>query len=144
MAKITVLYTDTDAIRSAIGADSSDIEDTIITGQSMALQMQMDLEKFMPDHATQFYSSTDIANRLQLWCMWYGAWRLAQSPPALPRKLTTGKDEYQRFSVDWKALVETARTRLDGLQEELVPNTSGTAFTIMGKATPSRDPITGV
>lgn len=136
-----ILYTTTDAIRGAIGVDDSDIEDEIITGQDMALQMEYELLKFMPDHEDQ--SLDDLVEmKLKLWCMWFGALRLAESPLATPKKLGTGKDEYERFVIDWDALRMRAQSKLAEMTKELVP-AYGSTNTIMGKATPAYNPIEG-
>lgn len=141
MAATTILYTDVDAIRSAIGVDDDDVEDSIITGQNMALQMEYDLLKLMPDHEAQ--SSDELVEmKLKLWCMWYGALRLAESPLAVPKRLGTGKDEYERFVIKWDELRMRARAKLAELTKELVP-TYTSANTVFGKATPDYNPIEG-
>ncbi len=141
MAATTILYTDVDAIRSAIGVDDDDIEDSMITGQDMELQMTYDLLKLMPDHEAQ--SSDELVEmKLKLWCMWYGALRLAESPLAVPKRLGTGKDEYERFVIDWEEMRVRARGKLAELTKELVPSYSS-ASTLFGKATPDYNPIEG-
>jgi len=138
---VAILYTTTDAIRSAIGTDESDIDDTILLGQDMELQMTYDLVKLMPDHEDQ--SGDELVEmKLKLWCMWYGALRLAESPLAIPKALGTGKDEFLRFEIDWEALRIRASGKLAELTKELVP--AYTSFnTVMGKATPDYNPIEG-
>lgn len=136
-----ILYTTTDAIRGAIGVDDSDIEDSIITGQDMELQMEYELLKFMPDHEDQSIDEL-VEMKLKLWCMWFGALRLAESPLATPKRLGTGKDEYERFNVDWEMLRSRARSKLSELAKELTPTYSA-SNTVMGKATPDYNPIEG-
>jgi len=145
---ITVLYTDTDAIRGAIGVDEADIDDAVITGQNMALQMTAELEKFLPNHSSVQFSNLKIPDQLNLWCMWFGAWRLAQSPLATPKKLSTGKDEYERFNIDWEALEKVAYKNVCAMKDLLLETTSTVvaetaAYTVMGAATPCYNPITG-
>ena len=139
---ITVLYTDTDAIRSVIGVDDADVPDEIITGQNMAMQMEYELDKIFPTHATDIYSNVLIERKLQLWCMWFGGLRIAESPPAVAKRYSTGKDEFERFVIDWEALAAKARKKLAELEEDLVP-TAVANVTLMGKATPAYNPITG-
>lgn len=141
MAATTILYTDVDAIRSAIGVDDDDIEDTVITGQDMELQMTYDLLKLMPDHEAQSVDEL-VEMKLKLWCMWYGALRLAESPLATPKRFGTGKDEMERFVIDWDELRMRARGKLAELTKELVPSYSS-AITLFGKATPAYNPIEG-
>ena len=136
-----VLYTTTDAIRSAIGVDDADLEDSIILDQGMADQMELALLKFMPDHEDQIDDEL-VELKLKLWCMWFGALRIAESPLAVPKRLGTGKDEYERFNIDWEGLRVRARGKLAELLVELVPATSN-AVTLMGKATPDYNPIEG-
>lgn len=138
---VDILYTTTDAIRGAIGVDDSDIEDSLITGQDMALQMEHALLKFFPDHEAESIDEL-VEMKLKLWCMWFGALRLAESPLAVPKRLGTGKDEFERFIIDWEALRFRAKGKLAELVKELVP-TYTAAKSIMGKATPDYNPIEG-
>lgn len=138
---VDVLYTNTIAIRSAIGVDEADIENDMITGQDMEAQMSSALVKFNPTHAADQYNPTKLP-LLKLWCMWFGALRLAESPPAIAKKYSTGKDEWERFDINWEELKKTAKAKLAELQEGITPAVADN-FTIMGKATPGYNPIEG-
>ena len=138
---LAVLYTSTNAIRSAIGVDGADIENEMITGQGMASQMSLALGKFNPTHATDQFDPTKLP-ALKLWCMWFGALRLAEMPTAIAKKFSTGKDEIERFDIDWEELKRVARKNLAELQEGIAPLVSA-GFSIMGKATPDYNPIEG-
>ena len=137
-----ILYTDTDAIRSAMGIDDADMEDAMFTGQQLENQMLEDLDTLRPAHATEIFSgSASLQRKLSLWCMWFGALRIAQSPLATPKRISTGKDELERFVVNWQALEELAKRKLAELDKALSP-TVPESFTMMGKATPDSNPIT--
>lgn len=139
----TVLYTDTDAIRSAIGVDDADIEDAMITSQYMADQMRAELLSFFPTYETDFYDPS-VAVKLKLWCMWFGALRIAESPLAIPVSLSTGKDIYERFPVDWELVKDTAKKNMAKLKEAMVPSAgSSSVFNFIGAAAPAYNPITG-
>lgn len=138
---VDVLYTNTNAIRSAIGVDAADIENEMIVDQDMESQMSVALAKFNPTHTTDKFDPSKLP-ALKLWCMWFGALRLAESPPAIAKKYGTGKDEWERFDIDWEALKKTAREKMAELQEGITPATSAT-FSLMGKATPDYNPIEG-
>lgn len=138
---VDVLYTNTNAIRSAIGVDAADIENEMITGQDMESQMVVALNKFNPDHVTDKFVPAKLP-ALKLWCMWFGALRLAESPPAIAKKYGTGKDEWERFDIDWDKLKANAQEKLAELQEEITP-TVAVGFQMMGKATPDYNPIEG-
>ena len=138
---VDVLFTNTDAIRAAIGADEADIEDTIITGQNMEAQMKIALAAAVPTYKTD-QLTLGKKPALELWCMWFGALRLAESPLATAKKFGTGKDEFERFDVDWEELRRLARSKLSELQETLNPSAVA-QLSIMGKATPASNPILG-
>lgn len=137
----TILYTNTDAIRAAVGLDDADVEDSVLVDQNLDIQMELALAEFLPNHEDDTIDET-IEKKVKLWCMWYGALALAESPLATPKALGTGKDEYERFDIDWEALQKRARGKLDALREALTPKISDT-FSIMGKSTPDYNPITG-
>lgn len=139
---VNILYTNTDAIRSAVGLDDSDVEDSIITAQHMKEQMTLALAKFLPTHEDDAYDP-EIKVVMTLWCMWFGALRLAESPLATPKQFGNGKDDLQRFDVDWEALRALARKKLTELEEELAPTVVAGSFSFMGKATPAYNPVTG-
>ena len=138
---VDVLYTNTNAIRSAVGVDGADIENEMITGQEMESQMNVALSKFNPTHATDKFDPTKLP-ALKLWCMWFGALRLAEMPTAIAKKYSTGKDEWERFDIDWEELKRVARKNLAELQEGITPSVTA-GFSIMGKATPDYNPIEG-
>lgn len=143
MANLPVLYTTTDAIRSVVGVDDADIEDSLIVWQDMEAQMKMALEKFSTTHATDILDAAK-GPAIKLWCMWFGGLRIAESPTAVAKKFTTGKDEWERFDIDWDKLRSLAKEKLAELQEEITPSTSSsTPVSLMGKATPAYNPITG-
>lgn len=137
---VTILYTDTDAIRATIGLDDSDVEDTVLTTQFLDLQMTRELDKFYPTHSTDFFAIPTVADQLKLWCTYFGALRLAESPLAAPFKLGTGKDEFTRFPMDWDALKMDLKAKLAEIQEDLTPATT-TGHTLFSKSTPASDPI---
>lgn len=141
MADLKVLYTTTNAIRSVIGLDDADIEDSLIIDQNMAGQMSAALALFNPTHAADIFNPAKKVN-LELWCMWFGGLRLAESPAAIAKKYGTGKDEWERFDIDWEALQKKAREELAKLQETITPAIEE-GFQVMGKATPTYNPITG-
>lgn len=141
MAIVKVLYTTTSAIKAAIGVDDADIEDTLITDQNMADQMASALVLFNPTHATDIFNQAKKP-KLEMWCMWFGALRLAESPLSIAKKYGTGKDEWERYDVDWEALRKLAGEKLAELQDSITP-TAATVFSMVGKATPDYNPIEG-
>lgn len=145
MAVVPVLYTTTNAIRSVIGLDDNDVSDAMILNQNMADWMQIDLEEFMPDHATDT-ADASILTRVRVWCQLWGALKLIMlGPLGIPQRFSANQDELQRFAnIDWKALEERLRSQLNDLQGKLTPTTPSATFSIMGKAVPAYDPITGV
>lgn len=138
-----VLYTDTDAIRACVGVDANDVEDTIITYQGMVDEMSLRLDILFPTHAT---ATGDDAKRLALWCQYYAAYHLLTSGRlSIPFLLSTGKDEYRRFQVDFDQIVKAIAAKLRGVQADLSGESVATAaiLSMVSKATPSYDPTTG-
>ena len=145
MAVVPVLYTTTNAIRSVIGLDDNDVSDAMILNQNMSDWMQIDLEEFMPDHATDTLVAATMT-RVRVWCQLWGALKLITlGPLGIPQRFSANQDELQRYAnIDWKGLEERLRSQLNDLQGKLTPTTPSATFSIMGKAVPSYDPITGV
>lgn len=107
---IEVLYTNTDAIRSALGVTASEIADAQITDLGISDQLLFSLETVYPDYATlktaiDGGSATDAEKRLwkalQLFCMYESAYIMTpELQTLLAQKITDGDAEMQRFQKD--------------------------------------------
>ncbi len=148
MADIVISYTSTDQIRSVLGLDEADIMDELLVAQNLEIRIRLALEKCIPDYLTLLAAKPEMADALKVWAMWYGAVQVANSPLSIAKKLTTGKDAWVRFDVDWEHLRVHATEQLRlakkclkevaGIKEE-----ASLVFPGVGKAAPAYDPITG-
>lgn len=144
---ITILYTDSVAIRSTIGLDENDLSDDILSSQNLDLQMVDRLEDFLPTYETVYDGSDAGERRLTLWCQYYGALLLLENASlGVPQKIQANNDQLARFQIDFEKVAETIRRRMVSLETKLIESVTGTAassFSVMGKATPDFNPVTG-
>lgn len=138
----TILYTTTDKIRACIGCDDQDLPDEVVNGQELELLMLERLSDVYPTHETDFSEAGE--RRLALWCMYFGALTLIEdSSLAISQKYQSNTDQLSRFDIDFEKLKEELRKKLAMVESKLAPTVYGTMFSIMGKATPAYDPVTG-
>jgi hypothetical protein len=144
MASITIVYTTTDKLRACIGCDGEDLPDAVINSRDLDLLMLERLDTVFPAHASNI--SAPITRKLTLWCLYFGALTLIEDAVlALPQKIQSNTDQIQRFNIDFEALKSDLRNKLGVLETALNPalSSAATAYSIMGKASPSYDVITG-
>lgn len=138
----TILYTTTDKIRACIGCDDQDLPDAVVNGKELELLMLERLSDVYPTHETE--SSEAGERRLALWCMYFGALTLIEdSSLSIAQKIQSNTDQLSRFDIDFEKLKEELRRKLAMVESKLTPAVYGTVFSIMGKATPAYDPVTG-
>lgn len=148
-----VLYTNTDAIRAAVGVTDTEIPDSMVTDQQMERQVKTALYSWLPTYATLYATgSADgateeevyVKDLLVLYCTYYGAVRMVEMIMAMRQRVSDGKSEVERFVIDWSALLEALKGRLDEVQslleEEVNPSHGGPSY--FGVATPDYDPVT--
>ncbi len=154
---VTILYTNSDSIRSAVGVTVSEVRDAALSALNLDKALLADLGEWCPTHA-----AIDAAARaaspteeelakgryLELYCMWFCARMVADNPTAFPSELTDGKAGYKRFNVDFDQLSEKANGRMRQYKNLLLNAIQGTtsvvtAPSLFGKATPGYDPVTG-
>jgi hypothetical protein len=150
-----VLFTDTDAIRAALGVTTKELPDSMLTGQQLETQMKVDLYSWLPTYQTLYDAQSEsgvtadqlqIVDLLTLYCMYYGALRACEMILSYRAKVTDGKQAVDRFAVDWKALLETMKQRLADvralLEGLLGIGTNKVVF--FAKASPDYDPVTNI
>lgn len=138
----TILYTTTDKIRACIGCDEEDLPDAVVNGQELELLMLERLSDVYPTHETEATEAGE--RRLALWSMYFGALTLIEdSTLSLAQKIQSNTDQLSRFDIDFERLKEELRKKLAMVESKLAPEVYGTPFSIMGKATPAYDPVTG-
>jgi hypothetical protein len=148
-----VLYTNTDAIRAAVGISSTEIPDSMITDQQMERQVKTALYSWLPTYPALYTAgdaeeATDeqvyVKDLLVLYCTYFGAVRLVEMIMAMRQRVSDGKSEVERFNIDWLSLLEALKGRLDEIQDllEEVINPSHGGPSYFGKAVPDYDPVT--
>jgi len=150
-----LLYTTTEAVRSAIGLDDNDVPDSVLVDQDLALQIKVELETWLTSHATvksEGEAQGATAEQIRLWewlqlyCLWWGAYLLASAPYAVPLLHHDGKSQVRRFNVDSERVAEHAAAQAAKyrrlLEEELSLNVAK-PLPILSKSKPSYDPVTG-
>lgn len=147
-----VLYTTTDAIRAALGLTVRDLKDAQIEDLRAALQLELDLAAWLPDHAAvraagQAPAATDEEVRrsatLELWCQYAGALLVANGLHMLAaQRISDGAMEMQRFPNE--DLSQT-RKHLQRLASRYKLQLTGgqSALSLFGVSAPSVDPVTG-
>lgn len=150
-----ILYTTPQAIRAAVGTTTKEIPDSMLKDQGLESQMRVAVYSWLPTHAAIYAAGTAGAateaeiyqkDLLVNYCLFYGAIRVVEMIMALRKKVGDGKSQVERFDVDWEALLEVLRARMEvakNLLEEIVnPGDGGTAY--FGVATPDYDPVTNL
>ena len=145
-------YTNTDAVRAALGLDSDhyEVPDSMLTNRNMDLELLEDLDDWLPTHAA-IWAAADATTptteelragrQLQLYSMWFCAAMLAEVWLAMPQMITDGQNKVQRFDIDLQALLDNARAKREKYKEQIVPTV--TSATFIARVSPAYDPVTG-
>jgi hypothetical protein len=157
MAQPITAYTDTDAIRSALGVTDNEVTDAMLVDQRLALELTVDLDGWADGHAAAFAAGSlqgaDAAaqlkaNYISLYAQWYCAERVITNMKlAIPQMISDGKTEMRRFQMmDMDAVERAASARAAHYKSLLSLALGGTAETVMSfasRSTPTYDPVTG-
>lgn len=157
MASLGV-YTTTEAVRGCLGVDANDVRDAYMLDSQLALELTLDLNGWLPTHATLYSSGTTgtptaaqaaIANRIKLYAQWFCALEMANRPLTVPQITTDGKAQIDRFKVDLARVAELAAAkvaRYKGELQELVDSITpvATYSSFVSVAAPGTDPVTEV
>ena len=150
-------YTNSDAVRGAVGLTDNEVTDPMLEDQNLASALLLDLEDWLPTHkdiyeAGRVNSPTAAAKKqydiLKLYSMWYCACRMTRTMAlAMPEKISDGKAEMKRFNeTDLKGIAEEACSMSSlyktQLQEDLGETVDSTGYSPMGVASPDYDPVT--
>lgn len=155
---ITILYTDSDAVRSALGVESfsdqnlqRELPDTMFSSQDFARQLRAALYSWVPTHADIIAAGdapgTDeevhYADLVRNYSLYWCAWRAAMMAYATRRNVGDGKSELQRFEVDWLKLAEEMKKLFEDAQDELMEALNpATTIAFAKRVEPDYDPVT--
>lgn len=154
---VTVLYTNSDAIRAVAGVDDHDVSDATLTARKLDLELSADLRVWLPTHATVYSEGTapgataseqDQANLLILYATYFCAAQVVENAPlSMLQSVGDGKNTQSRFSkADLTALRERLREKADQFRQaliDLVPGGVGaTSLTLFSGVGLGVDPVT--
>lgn len=157
MAGIAIaVYTDTSAVRGAIGLTDNEVTDDMIVDSRLDLELESDLYEWLPTHEDVWEAGSAVAATadekmqktwLRLYSKWFVASKLAAMILAMPQMISDGKAEMRRFQqLDLQKVLDNAIAEMmkyrDKLDAAVNGSTVGTAPTLVGLATPSYDPVT--
>jgi len=152
-----VLYTDYEAIRGCLGIDAEDCPDDVIENSNMWLELEIDLDGWLPTHGTIYSdgsatgATTDevkLMNVLQLYAQWFCAYEVAGRLMLFPQIVTDGKAQINRFpNFKLSEAQQLAGSRMARYKAWLNEEVNGASSalqtaTIMAVSTPSYDPVT--
>ena len=154
----SIIYTDTDRIRSVLGVDDKDIKDNQVTDRDLEKELRLDLLSWVSNHAALYTTGTtgtptepqkSVADALTLYSTYFCAILVVKSLQlAAPQAIADGKNSLSRFAaMDWQGmsahLKERAAFYKTFIQDATATNavTVYTAFAGVGLAV---DPVTSV
>lgn len=148
-------YTTTDAIRSSLGIDAQDVSDSAILDSNLQIELETDLQEWLPDHATLYSeggsaSATDEQklkkNYLVLYSQYFCAYQLALRPLFFPQIVSDGKNQLNRFSdLEPQEIVDRARANMDKFRtklDELHNSAVSSEPNVLAVSVPDYDPVT--
>lgn len=146
---ISILYTDTDQIRSVLGIDDRDMTDAQIADRNLAKELRLDLVSWLATHATLNTSGTENEkDALNLYCTYFCAALVAVSVQmAAPQKVSDGKDSLDRFAtIDWANITRKLNERTEfyrKLMQQLMGETTvTTTYSLFSAVGLANDPVT--
>lgn len=153
----TILYTTTDAVRSALGATAFDVTDAQMTDRGLERELRVDLNDWLPTHSTIYTEGTTgsptalqqrKADMLILYSMYFCAYLMALAAPLwAPNQVSDGKNTMKRNALAAKEFADTLLARAGAMKEDILEElgeagVSPMAFFVgVGDAF---DPVTGV
>lgn len=96
----TILYTDTNQIRSMLGLSEKDMSDAQITSRAIEKELSIDLASWVPTHLSVMTTAGDLADSLQLYCTYFCAVLTVSGVKlAAPQAISDGKNSVSRFNL---------------------------------------------
>jgi hypothetical protein len=153
-------YTTTANIRAAIGVDDNDLPDAQIVNSQVDVELTIDLDSWLPDHATIYTDGTTGSptaeevtskNYLIMYAMYAGACLVLDGRQLqYPFLFKDGKAELRRFDgISLDKILAALREKRAYYRTKLVTDQSLTetaeaiGFSIVGVSIPAYDPVIG-
>jgi hypothetical protein len=152
----SILYTDTDKLRSMLGVSDKDISDSQITDRGLDKELQFDLLSWVPTHSVKYRdgrlpNSTPeqkaLADAISLYSTYFCSSLMVKSLQlATPQSISDGKNALSRFtSMDWNGvyahLTERAAFYKTFVQETLTATASSVVYKPFSGVSLSVDPV---
>ncbi len=153
----TILYTDTDQIRSVFGLDLRDLPDATITDRNLEKELSLNLAGWLSSHSDLYTvgvssGATDTekntADAIALYSTYFCCDLLVNTVKlAAPQSVSDGKNSMSRFTPsDWRNIEEKIQERVASykklVQELISASTSSQGYTMFSGAGLSIDPVT--
>ncbi len=149
-------YTTTEAVRGCLGLDFNDCEDAVMTDALLDVELEVNLDSWLPAHATLFAAGGVVGaaaaavktrKLIRLFSQWWCAREIAARNLLVPQVNTDGKARLDRFKVDLELVEQKAASRCAQYQSLLVTDQGGSVAGALGlnlvlAAQPTSDPIT--
>ena len=155
----TILYTDTDQVRSVFGVDSKDMPDATITGRNPEKELRLDLASWLPTHGTIYNAGMEAAatdeevqlsDALNLYSTYFCCDLVVGSVQmAAPQAVSDGKNSMNRFTpMDWQRIEDRIKGKLATykqlLQELTSASVESAGFAMFSGVGLALDPVTEV
>ena len=165
---VLVLFTTTEAVRSCLGLDESDLPDSTILNQGIKTRFQLDIGSwytgdyladwtasgFDPEEEVsdqEIYSSPSVAAmkgmRLSTYSMWFAASAAIDTMLVVTEKTSDGKNEVMRLrKLDMVKIRDIVRANLESSKETILEDVGSVDSTPLGATKAefsSYNPITG-
>lgn len=122
---IPILYTDSDKILATAGLSSDDLPDEEMLKHTIELELTTDFYLWLPDWATRASTTTTPADRfvadsIVLYCTYYGAVSILESPAFILSKISDGKNAEERLIKDVAATVDRLQFKMNALKQRVL------------------------
>ena len=148
----------TDEVRNALGVTDNEMSDSMLTGHGLGTELNVALLTWYPTYQTAWdacYNNPGtptndeiiLGGLIKLYCQWFCVAKASEIWLTMPSQIGDGKAIMRRFgSMDLALLRDNARSRAASFKSQIndiLDPTRTKGFTILGKASPDVDPVTG-
>lgn len=148
-------YTTTEAVRACLGVDRSDCPDSVMTDSLLDIELDHELESFLPDHAARFATGAAAgapapekrtSDLIRLFAQWFCAWEVASRKLLVPQLASDGKTRLDRFDMDLNEVASAAASRVSKYRGQLQASVgqppAAAGFNLLEVSIPDADPVT--
>jgi len=151
----TILYTDTDQVRSALGLDAEDMSDAMITSRNLEMELSLDLAGWIPTHSSLYAAGIantateeekNVSSSLVLYSTYFCCDLVFDSVQmAAPQSVSDGKNSMSRFTPqDWQKIEDRIKARKASykkMAQELSSSFTGIRIKLFAGVNLATDPV---